>query len=176
MPSERIQAFTFTGADFERMTEDFDVFKYDIKDALRKACKVVTREVNEDLFGDMKRVTGMKASVFKNRIRMRFAYNSGTGTVWIGLNDIPLKRLDPRQNRQGVKAGPVFRKSAFIANTLGGQVFRRKGPERLPIEVQTEPIRDKGEESVARVTSHIQERFMRVLSAELYVTATKRRK
>lgn len=53
--------------------------------------------------------------------------------LWYGLNDVSLIHLGARETKKGVTAGKRKVDGAFIAK---GQVFKRTGRARLPIEKQ----------------------------------------
>lgn len=61
--------------------------------------------------------------------------------LWYGLNDISLIHLGARKTKKGVTAGKRKVDGAFIAK---GQVFKRAGKSRLPIEKQVVTIQKQG--------------------------------
>lgn len=162
-----IVALKWDTSDFDKMMSETGAFKYQVKDCLEAATKDTMAIVNEDLVGEMRSITGLSAKLVKGRVSVRYRYSDHTGRVWIGLNPFPLKRLGPRQTRKGVSAGRIRVDSAFIVGSLGGNVFKRKGSERLPIEKQKFSIEDQGREVVEKLGSRVQEVFLRVLQIKL---------
>lgn len=152
---------------FMRQMRAWDVFKYDVQDALKFAVNYTTRALNRDVRGELRKVTGLSARIINGRIAVKYAYQSSEGLIWIGLNPISLKRMKPRQTRAGVKAGPVKRDHAFIVGKLGNHVFTRKGDARLPIRKEYYSIDEAGADAVetvrARASAYMKEAFIAYL-------------
>ena len=89
-----------------------------------------------------------------------------TVKLWYGLNGISLIHLNARETKKGVTAGKHKRDSAFIAK---GQVFKRSGKGRLPIEKQVLEIKEKADSYLDgnAFSDGYQEQFFRTLEHEL---------
>jgi len=157
-----IARITYDEDKFLAQMQSFDVFKYDVKEALRYAVKWTTAAVNSDVRGELRKITGLSAKIIRGRIDVSFRYENHQGRIWIGLNPIDLKRMNPRQLKGSVKAGPVKREGAWIGKgKLGGHVFKRLGPGRLPIEKQVYNIEEQGEVAVETVKAKVQDYLKR---------------
>lgn len=86
--------------------------------------------------------------------------------LWYGLNDIALIHLNARKTRRGVTAGAHKRDGAFIAK---GQVYKRQGKARLPIEVQMLEIKAKADAYLESMThgTAFEDQFLKTLEHEL---------
>lgn len=86
--------------------------------------------------------------------------------LWYGLNDIALIYLNPRKTKKGVTAGKHKRDGAFIAK---GQVFKRKGKARLPLEIQVAEIKTKADQYLQSETYSVgfETQFFKTLEHEL---------
>jgi len=159
---------TFNSSDFADLQAEFALYKQDIRKALDAAAKDTTAIVNEDLRDEFKQLTGLTATQLKNRIKVQYRYKNHVGTIWIGLDDLDLKYMRPRQTTGGVtvrKGGSYA--GAFIAPTMGGGVFRRSGKRSLPVEKLYFHFADLGLEAVEKVHTRIESLFRRVLEVKL---------
>ncbi|MBS3958286.1 MAG: hypothetical protein KGZ52_02645 [Xanthomonadaceae bacterium] len=113
----------------------------------------------------------LKVALDVLRYRMRTLRGGGAGsrksTLWFGLNPLALKYLDPRAVGRGVKAGPLYVKGAFLAK---GQVFKRRGAARLPIDQVVYPIQQKADRALEGVidSGEFERRFLDTFERELY--------
>lgn len=92
--------------------------------------------------------------------------------VWFGLKPIPLIRLNAREVSDGVRAsGGRHEKGAFIARIHGRQqVLRRKGKERVPLEVVKADISEPAQvyiEDRLIGTAEFDDQFFKILDHEL---------
>lgn len=124
----------------------------------RKAARELSKDLRVSLDVLRYRMKSLKAG----------GYNQGAhkARVWFGLNPLALKHLGPRQVAKGVKAGPLYVKGAFMAK---GQVFKRLGRKRLPIDQVTYPIRRPADETLEGVISDsgFERRFLDTFEREL---------
>lgn len=109
-------------------------------------------------------------------------------TITVKREPISMKRYKPRQTAKGVTVKPRKKKprqlikSAFIAETVGGHVFRRRGKERLPIDRQQGPTAVGVLDGVPKLLDELQdqintklaERFNSKLDAHIKGRAFKR--
>lgn len=113
----------------------------------------------------------LKVALDVLRVRMRTLRSSGaTGRkakLWFGLNPLALKYLEPRAVAKGVKAGPLYVKGAFMAK---GQVFKRRGRKRLPIDQVEYPIRQQADKVLEGVidAGEFERRFLDTFERELW--------
>ena len=103
------------------------------------------------------------------RMRKTTIQKTNTGwtiNLWYGLNEISLIHLNARETKRGVTSGKHKRDSAFIAK---GQVFKRQGKGRLPLEKQTLEIKEKADSYLdgQAFSNGYQEQFFKVLEHEL---------
>lgn len=106
--------------------------------------------------------------VLRRRMRKTTILKTSTGWTinpWYGLNEISLIHLNARETKRGVTAGKHKRDGAFIAK---GQVFKRQGKGRLPLEKQTLEIKEKADSYLdgQAFSNGYQEQFFKVLEHE----------
>jgi len=114
----------------------------------------------------------LRARIKSFRLQGGVGHAGNGAKVWFGLRPIALIRLNARQSGNGVSAaGGRHVDGAFIANYHGRrQVLRRKGKERLPVEIVTADIDDQ---SVAYIednligTDEFDTQFFKFLEHEL---------
>ena len=107
--------------------------------------------------------------IIRRRMRKTTIQKTSDGwslKLWYGLNEISLIHLNARETKRGVTAGKHKRDSAFIAK---GQVFKRAGKGRLPLEKQTVEIKEKADAYLSdqAFSNGYQEQFFKVLEHEL---------
>ncbi|RZG78353.1 hypothetical protein EXE10_18205 [Acinetobacter sp. WCHAc060033] len=107
--------------------------------------------------------------IVRRRMRKTTIKKTNTGwslNLWYGLNDISLIHLNARETKRGVTAGKYKLDGAFIAK---GQVFKRVGKGRLPLEKQVIEIKEKAETYLSgqAFSYGYQEQFFKVLEHEL---------
>lgn len=166
---------TLDDSRFADLQREFDLYKYGVKEALSDATQDTLRDLRGILGDMMARRLNIRADVLKNRLTLHYSYRSGTGFVWFGLNDISLAALGAVQEPAGVRAGPVFRKSAFIVPKLNDQVFKR-GPtgalvkQVLPIAVESRALIER------EIFPNVVAFFKKNLRARLAASRAKRRR
>ena len=118
----------------------------------------------------------IQQKVIRRRLKLFRLHRNGDGSevkVWYGLDPIAMIYLQPKQNKQGVRAyGGRFSKSAFIAAGSNGnrQVFKRRGKERLPLDKQRADIVDKASiyiEDNLLGTNEFEAQFYKIFEHEL---------
>ncbi len=168
--NERALKIRFGTEDFARLGQEFAVFKGEIQEAAKRAVRNTTDRVRDDSISEFVRVSGLRISQIRGRLFLRYKYSSGFGRVWWGLNPINLSRLNPRQTKRGVKAGPVFVEDGFLpGGKFGKSVFKRVGKERLPIQRQEFRIDDLGVQVIRDTIEPTVERiFMEEFRDELF--------
>ena len=88
----------------------------------------------------------IQQKIIRRRLRKTSIVTTPDGytiKLWYGLNDISLIHLNARETKKGVTAGKRKVDGAFIAK---GQVFKRTGKARLPIENQVVEIKKQADD------------------------------
>lgn len=168
---------TISDSRFDELQREFDLYKYGVKEALRDATQDTLRDLN-GILGDMiARRLNLQAEVLKERITLHYSYKSGNGFVWFGLNDISLASLGAVQSPDGVRAGPVFRRGAFIVPKLNDQVFRRAPGSRSKLVKQSLSIVKESKDVIEReIFPNVVAFFKKNLRARLEASSAKRRR
>jgi hypothetical protein len=164
--SEQLR-ITFDAFDIDRLKDEFDIYRKDVKAVIQTAVKDTAAIVNEDMTDEMARICDLSARIVKGRIYLRYAYRNHSASVWVGLNPFSLKKLRPRQTGDGVTAHGRQYPGAFIVSSLGGHVFRRTGKGRWPIEKVIFDIKDQGEQAFENAAGKVEEIFRKVLQVKL---------
>lgn len=155
----------FSFQDWARIRELLGVLQKDMKAALRVATRQAGQWANREGARRLAKEAGVPLRTLRQGLRLKFQYQSvkgfATARLWYGLNEISLKYLGARQNKSGVRAtGQQTIKSAFVAPTIGGHVFKRAGKDRLPIVQQNRPIAEKGMAFLERFEAEVTEKFV----------------
>lgn len=137
------------------------LFSFD--EAFPKALKIAVNRTAKWAGAQLAKSVGKSVKVQAKIVRGRVKIQLGDGVsrVWIGLDEIQLSRLKPRQTSSGVTAGPIRRKGAFVVKKLGGNVFQRTGKSRLPIEKAPGlPIADEGQKALSEIADQAPDRLV----------------
>jgi hypothetical protein len=143
--------------------EKFDAAPEVIEKAMRFAVQRVTQWAVSQVTRGVAKAAGVQLRVIKGRVHITI--RDGFGWVWVGLNPISARRLDPQEVSGGVQAAGRFFPDAFIVKgngPLAGQVMVRRGPERLPIDKQVVDIEAQSTPVVQKISDEVNAR----LSAE----------
>lgn len=130
-------------SDIERLIKDLDVDEKETIKALKMALRQTSTALKTLSLRELSKASGIQQKILRPRIKTSVREQGLSAVIWYGLNPVGLIRLNPRQNKSGVQAGKIFRKSAFLVSiksktgNLKQQVFRRLSDKRLPIEKQT---------------------------------------
>lgn len=117
-------------------TQDSDLARSALRSTAAKMARWVRGRAQRQLPAELR----MKASVVRRRLRSLGARSTGTGaeaTVFMGMNPVAYRWLDPKKTAGGVSTRAGSAKGAFFGKTPKGtaQVFRRQGKQRLPLTV-----------------------------------------
>lgn len=131
------------GSELQRIAAEFGASEAQVRAAWRRAKSRTASRLRTQARKALRQELGLRsAAVLRARLRLR---NTRDGaSLWVGLNNMRASSFKGRvrAGASGVSvAGQTFG-GAFLAR---GQVFRRVGSRRLPIEVQTVPIKDEGD-------------------------------
>lgn len=119
------------------------------------------------------RELGQELGIVQEPLRKRFKVFSRQSErevrFWVGLDPIGLHRLgNPSVTARGVKVNRKEYQGAFISPMKSSQltVYRRKGRERLPIEMVTEDIEDQARAVIERWQDRVFARFKELFEHE----------
>lgn len=157
--------------DWARVRELLGVLQKDMKAALRTAVRQAGQWANREGARGLAKAVNVPLSTMRKGLRLKFQYQSvkgfSTARLWYGLNPISLKYLGARQQKKGVRSRGTTYKGAFISATLGGHAFRRKGPDRLPLEEIDFTIVEKGNAFLAEFEGKVAAKFVEFFFAAL---------
>jgi hypothetical protein len=139
-----------------------------IKLAMKNAITSVTQWARVQVRREVSKATGVQLRVIQGR--MHITVRDNFGWIWVGLNPISVRRLDPKVVSGGVQAAGRFFPDAFIVGgdgPLAGQVMVRKGAARLPIQKQTVDIQKEGEAAVRRISEQVNTRLYTEFSRQM---------
>lgn len=112
---------------------------------------------------------GVKQEPLKQRFNIYPKKSAGEVRLWIGLEPIGVHRLgNPKVSREGVRVNSKEYEDAFIApmKSKHALVFRRRGKERLPIDLVDEDIDKQAVEVIERWERRLMTRFKEILEHE----------
>lgn len=138
--------------------------------AIRKTLRWVTSQVSKHISEKSK----VQQGVLKKRSKTSVNTTKKYGLLWFGSYDVPLRQLNPKQNKKGTKAGlrgAIFRESAFIAQQ---NVFKRINKKRLPVSSQAVDFSESIEGVEDKIIPNIAPELIKKLREELRWEATKR--
>jgi len=157
---------TIDAADLQRIAAEFAATEPQIRAAWRRAKSRTASRLRTEARKALRQNLGLRAaSVLKARLRLRNMRDSAS--LWVGLNNLRASAFKGRAKAGagGVSVGARSFAGAFVAR---GQIFRRVGRSRLPIEVQTVPIKDVGDATLeAEVMEMAADTLLRNFTAEL---------
>lgn len=160
-----VPKFRATALEIGAIGAAFDATPERIRIASRRAIAYATKWANDMILGQMPELTGVRARIIAGRVHLEIREQSGK--VWFGFNPISAGRLDPQQTSSGVTADGFQFPGAFVVDSLEGNVFKRRGRGRLPIDKQEVTIAEKAEIEVRQIASHVGEQFMKSFKNQL---------
>lgn len=141
-----------------------------VEAALRSTVRKVAGWLRTRAYRGLAPELDIPIKVLRRRLKTFALKTSPDGTqmtLWFGLNPIGLIYLGARQTRKGVTAGKRKVPGGFIAK---GQVFKRTGKGRLPIEKQAASVQDQAQDWIENELlgdADIERRFFQVFESEL---------
>jgi hypothetical protein len=127
--------------DLDRLIVELAATSAQVKRALNSTLRKMASWVKTRSVRGLSKELDIKQKTIRRRLRSIKARPTGNGgaevVVWYGLDPIALIHLGAKQTGKGVRAGRRFVRGAFIAK---GQVFKRTGKARLPLEKQRAEI------------------------------------
>lgn len=153
--------------------DDFGATEKEAAKALKRAVARTTRWLNSQLARRAAKATKVRVGVFKERGRVRMRIRDDWGSIWVGMNPIDLHHIGARQNKKGVRAGPVTVKGGWILKNYGGEralegkVFKRRGDARYPIDKQQLEIAEQVEPIVEALYQEALSKLEKELTHEL---------
>lgn len=136
-----------------------------LKSTLSKVAKWMQTRTARGLSAELQ----VQQKIIRRRLKKTSVVNTADGfaiKLWYGLNDISLIHLGAKKTKKGVTAGKRKVDGAFIAK---GQVFKRKGKARLPLEKQTVTIQQQGNKYLEKAISQqdFETQFFKTFEHEL---------
>lgn len=135
------------GDRLEMIASDFAGTEKQIDAACRRAVSKLSRHLKTVTLRGVSQITGIKQSVLRKRLFISFGGGRKTARLWFGLYAVPLREMNPKQTKTGVRAGKLERRHAFIQQRNGKtEVYRRvkltKSGDygQYPIAIQTAKI------------------------------------
>ncbi|GHY00989.1 phage tail protein [Vibrio cholerae] len=143
-----------------------------IQKAIDRALKKTARWLETHSKRELGRELKLPIKVLTVRFQHTFYLKDGEKavSVWFGLNPVQVRYIGKaKQNRRGTRVGKHQFDGAFSAAMKSEHlnVFRRKGRERLPIEVVRLPIEEQSNPIFERYYQRAQGRFTELLRQEL---------
>ncbi|MBI9110112.1 hypothetical protein [Maridesulfovibrio ferrireducens] len=125
------------GDRLKAIADDFAVTQKQIDLACKRAISKLARHLKTIALRNISELTGIKQTVIRRRVFLSLNGQRQTARIWFGVYAIPLREMNPRQTRTGVRAGKIERNHAFIQQKNGGpEVYRRVDDRRKPIAIQ----------------------------------------
>ncbi|XPV77937.1 MAG: hypothetical protein ACNI27_08460 [Desulfovibrio sp.] len=112
------------------IVHQFEATPHQIERANYHAVNKVTRWAKTILKRQIAQSSELPVKLIQGRI-LHFKFGGALVKLWVGGEPIPVSRLNPKQQKMGVKAGKLFFPGAFVAMK---NVFQRSSDSRLPIE------------------------------------------
>jgi len=142
---------------------------------MRQARRTATRKAghwaNREGSRGVAKAANVPLKILREGMRLTYEYKSlrglPIGNLWVGMNAIATKYLAARQQRKGVKVRGVLKKGVFIAPSLGGHSFQRRGKKRVPIDRVDYQINERVEIFLDQFTPKVTEKFIDFFFAEL---------
>lgn len=127
----------------EALREELQATSAQVNTALWRAIRRTARHYRAKAAREVRKELNVPAAVLKRRILvfLKKGEQRHRGRIFFGLDPISLGKLSPRQTRTGVTTKVGRYPGAFIAK---GEVWKRRGPKRFPIDKQTFEIAEKG--------------------------------
>lgn len=159
----------FDFGDFAKVKEWAGITMEELKEAVRLATVDTASWANKESAKDLGQLLKVPYPAMRKRVKvkrrmMTFEGALATARIWYGINPVSLKYLKPKQDGAGVTTTAKSVPGAFISDKLKGNVFKRKGSARFPIEKQTLDVEDKAASFLAstfepKVSAYFMDRF-----------------
>jgi hypothetical protein len=165
--------------DFDRLAAVFEKAGKNVKPALARAINHTGDKARTQVVRALVKQTGAKYGVIRRALTTRLASPGGLIYRIIGKGGfMSLREFAARQTAKGVSAAPWGKRRVFphtfIAQSLGGHVFERRGKARLPIRklwgpaVPRELVKDQSKIAFeTTVTAELSRRIEHEVSAIL---------
>lgn len=133
--------------------------------ALRKTAQWLRTHSSREIAKELK----ITQSPLRHRYNVYSQSTAGEVKLWVGLQPLSVHWLgDPKATSTGVSVGHREYDDAFIApmKTKHRLVFRRKGRERLPVEMVREDWAGEGMAALERWEKRAMQRFVELFEHE----------
>lgn len=156
------------GTNFEAAAKAFNLTEADVKKAVKQAARKAATWAQKQGTAALAGITTIPQRELMAAVRTRMKPTKQGGAVaWFGLNDVDAKHEGAQQTADGVVTRTSRYPSAFIVEKLGGHVFKRRGPGRLPIDKQTHNIVGQMETALSRISDQADPIFLQEFFAQI---------
>lgn len=167
------------GLDVQVSSRDLrDINSFFVRLAPEAIDRAIDRAINKTARYTMTRIAresalaiGVKLKALRGRLRSYTKERGGLSVkkkIWFGANPMSAKYLGkPTRVTGGIRTGNRLWAGAFSNEKLGGHVFRRTTPNRLPIDRMDENIHDSVNAAMIDAYDYAEARVMVVLQQEL---------
>lgn len=130
-----------------------------LRQIMRRAVTKTTRWARTRMRRLFSKSTKISSKIFKGRMKLDIeSAEYGHARVWVGLNPISLRRLKPKKVPIGVKTSSVTVPGGFISGS-GGEVFKRRGRSRLPIDKQYFDIHQQASSEMTQIANEVSQQL-----------------
>lgn len=161
----------------EELIAELSATQKQVEMALRSTVRQLSGWLKTKAMRGLSKELGIAVGILRRRLKalkLRTSSDGSSMVLWFGLNPIGLIWLGAKKTKAGVAAGKRKIPGAFIAK---GQVFKRVGKSRLPIEKQSLEVEDQAHiylEDELLGSAEIERRFSQIFERELsWRTTTK---
>lgn len=154
----------------QQIVEELQATHKQVEAALRSTVRKVAGWLRTRAYRGLAPALDIPIKVLRRRLKTFALKTSPDGTqmtLWFGLNPVGLIYLGAKQTKAGVTAYKRKVPGGFIAK---GQVFKRTGKGRLPIERQAADVQDQAQiylEDELLADADVERRFFQVFESEL---------
>jgi hypothetical protein len=156
----------FESNDFHRIQSGLGLLRKDIKAALVTAMRQTMKWGEREGAKQFAAATGVPYRVMRERIRIKYRYQSikgeyPEGRVWFGLNPISLKHLGAKVTKtKGVTSRFGKYPKGFYSQKMGGHFYERRGRDALPLQRLEYGIAEIGDSVVNEFKDSLSAKYM----------------
>lgn len=140
-----------------------------LEKAAQRAMTKAARWLRTHSVRELGQELGIKQEPLRKRFRVYPQRSKGEVRFWVGLDPIGVYRLGkPKATSQGVKVNSKEYEGAFISPMKSDQplVFKRRGKERLPIDLVDADIDEPAMDVIERWERRVFQRFKELFEQE----------
>lgn len=161
----------------EELIADLAATHKQVEAALRSTVRQLSGWLKTKAMRGLSKELGIAVGILRRRLKalkLRTSADGASMVLWFGLNPIDLIYLGKaRKSGTGLKVGKRFVEGGFVAK---GQVFRRTGKARFPIEKQALDVEDQAHiylEDELLGSAEVERKFYQIFERELQWRTTK---